>query len=137
MQIFHLPPSSDYQPPSRSLSLLLRICQKRFLVPFDVLVFHEQKEFKYSCICDIPWYEILFCILGLGLLAVLPLEDESIFDFSLGELPEILFITLKHSLFLSAVFFAFKNIRMFFFFLQFEHVLYNLLGNRKYVNCTT
>ena len=72
MQIYHSPPSSDDQPLSRSLSLLLRICSKRFLVLFGMLIFHQRKEFKYSCIRDISRYDILFRILGLVLWAILP-----------------------------------------------------------------
>ena len=73
------------------------------------------------------WYPMIWDTISYSWIRIMgnssSCSHESIFDFSLGELPEILFITLKHSFFLSAVFFAFKNIRMFFFFLQFEHIV--------------
>ena len=42
-------------------------------------------------------------------------SDESIFDFLFSESSEILFTTLQHSLFISAVFFAFKKYSYIFF----------------------
>ena len=50
-------------------------------------------------------------------------SEESIFDFSFGKSSEILFTALQHSLFVSALFFAFKKYSDVFFFAQFEHVI--------------
>ena len=59
-------------------------------------------------------------------------SDESIFNFLFSESSEILFTTLQHSFFISAVFFAFKKIFVYFF-----SSFRNSFGNCKCVNCTT